>query len=143
MDVVRLGKTGAIPRGALWGVGIGECYETSAIYRGPGHREASGGGCAFTGARFLEGRRSWRQRIGSKSLREVAPDSSNQGFTRGRSRRSNSSLTVPMSSKLTWLASKLKPSRPSARVVPPGIATPVKTRTEGRRIGKKVERKWK
>jgi hypothetical protein len=39
MDVVCLGKTGPILRGALWGVGIGECYGTSAIYGGADHRE--------------------------------------------------------------------------------------------------------
>jgi hypothetical protein len=116
-------KTGPIPRGALWGVGIGDCYGTSAIYGGADHREASGGGCAFIGVRFLEGRRSWRRRIGSRSLREVPLDSSNQGFSRGRPRRYNSSLTVPMLSKLTWLASKIKPSRPYASVVPPCGAT--------------------
>src|SRR3546814_4055090 len=69
-DVVRLGKTGPIPRGALWGVGIGDCYGMSAIYGGADHREASGGGCAFIGVRFPDGRRSWRRRIGVRGLRD-------------------------------------------------------------------------
>src|SRR3546814_19770502 len=81
-DVVRLGKTGPIPRGALWGVGIGDCYGMSAIYGGAEHREDSGGGVAFIGVRFPDGRRYWRRGIGEGGLWEVHPYSSDEGFPR-------------------------------------------------------------